>query len=50
MQSAKVNPKLKSLLDRVSEYPNIPRKKSKFEVHSFTRFWFTKLDGGFILL
>ena len=33
MQSAKVNPMLKSLLDKISEYPNIPKKKAKFEVN-----------------
>ena len=44
MRSAKVNPKLKSLLEKVSEYPNIPRKKSKFEVESLIEFCFTKLE------
>lgn len=32
MQSAKVSSKLASLLNRIADYPNIPRKKKKFEV------------------
>ena len=32
IQSAKVSPKLSQLLTRIMEYPNIPRKKKKFEV------------------
>lgn len=32
MQDAKVSPKIASLLKRIAMYPNIPRKKKKFEV------------------
>ena len=31
-KSTKVNPRIVRLLERVAQYPNIPRKKSKFEV------------------
>lgn len=31
-QKAPANPKLKGLLSRLEDYPNIPRKKAKFEV------------------
>ena len=32
VQSAEVNPRISRLLEKISEFPNIPRKKSKFEV------------------
>lgn len=31
VQSAEVNPRISRLLEKISEFPNIPRKKSKFE-------------------
>ena len=32
VSGAKVNPKVAGLLERIADYPNIPRKKAKFEV------------------
>ena len=32
IQGAKVSPKIASLLRKIVTYPNIPRKKKKFEV------------------
>ena len=32
VSSAKVNPRVASLLEKIAECPNIPRKRAKFEV------------------
>lgn len=32
MASGQYSPKIGGLLERIAEYPNIPRKKAKFEV------------------
>ena len=34
MASGNYNPRITRLLEMIAEYPNIPRKKSKFEVFS----------------
>ena len=41
-EGTKVNPRIGRLLERVAQYPNIPRKKSKFEVSGESSKLFTK--------
>ena len=40
IEKAKGNPRLRSLLVKLQDYPNIPRKKAKFEVEQITTFVF----------
>lgn len=52
VSGAKVSPKVAGLLERIADYPNIPRKKAKFEV-SIDNLYCMKLtacDGIFFIV
>ena len=48
MQSAKVSSKIAALLSRICDYPNIPRKRKKFEVLHLQGFIWGGGGGGLV--